>query len=236
MAADAAALDDVDLRQRVLRYCLQSASSDVASKQQSAVLAALLGLLPNEWQRRPDQQPQQRLWCTDSSVADADVQLQLLLRGEEDMPVTLPCAEAGAPRACLVPGQVSLLILQSSCASGEDLAREQLSGDTAAISDLTQQHVPPAAQERLLQAAQLELDKLVRSRFPQQAAAEDDVQSAGFEIAPLVLACSTFAACAAVVSAAGAGKAAAGRPGSSSVLASGEQDTGHVKCARSVQM
>ncbi len=80
--ADSAALDDVDLRQRFIRYSLQSPPPDVPHGQLAATVIAVLGLAPVEAVSGTAPGPLQRPWCTETTVADVDTQLQELLRGE----------------------------------------------------------------------------------------------------------------------------------------------------------
>lgn len=83
MPTDVAALDNVDLRPRVLRYSLRSLPPDASCGDVSALLAALLGLPPVDRRQSRDEQPAQRPWCSDPAVGDADLQLQALLRGDD---------------------------------------------------------------------------------------------------------------------------------------------------------
>lgn len=107
--------------------------------------------------------------------------------------------------------------------SGEDLVREQLpaAGPAGAPADAAQQQMPAAVRERLVRAAQSELDRLVRSR---SAAVAGSDSSGPPPLPPLLQACSAYASCAAAVLAASAadGAAAGGHSWSHASLASGD--------------
>lgn len=75
-----AALDDVDLRQRVLRYSLRSPPEDASWMDFAVLFAGLLGL-PRISTQPDNELPQPRLWCSDAVMNDEDIQLQALLRG-----------------------------------------------------------------------------------------------------------------------------------------------------------
>lgn len=98
--------------------------------------------------------------------------------------------------------------------------REQLSGSHIAGSQHKHPQMPPAAQDRLLRSVRTELDMLVKSRFPPAAAAGQAEGQPPWLLAPLVQACSAYAACAAVI-AAGAVEAAAVQAWSHAELSSG---------------
>jgi hypothetical protein len=81
ICADTAALNDIDLRQRVLRYSLRSPPADASWTELAVLFAALLGL-PRSSAELKDQLQPPRLWCSDTVMKDTDVQLQALLRGK----------------------------------------------------------------------------------------------------------------------------------------------------------
>jgi hypothetical protein len=80
-SADIGALDDVDLRQRVLRYSLRSPPADASQTDVAVLFAALVGL-PRIDTQLESQLPPSHQWCSDTVVNSTDTQLQALLRGE----------------------------------------------------------------------------------------------------------------------------------------------------------
>jgi hypothetical protein len=80
-SADTGAMDDVDLRQRVLRYSLRSPPADASRTDVANLFAALVGL-PHIDTQLSSQLPRSHPWCSDTVVNDTDTQLRALLRGE----------------------------------------------------------------------------------------------------------------------------------------------------------
>lgn len=80
-SADTGALDDVDLRQRVLHYSLRSPPADALQAETAELFAALVGL-PHIDTQLAGQLSSSHQWCSDTVVNDTDSQLQALIRGE----------------------------------------------------------------------------------------------------------------------------------------------------------
>lgn len=104
--------------------------------------------------------------------------------------------------------------------TGEGLALEELSKGSAQRHMQQNWQMPPAVQSRLLRAARAELDTAVRLRLPPAPGPLEDDGQLQWSLAPLVQACTAYAACAAVV-AAGASAAVAAQAWSDAELSSG---------------
>ena len=115
---------------------------------------------------------------------------------------------------------MALHLLVCLAFTGEDLALEELSRGDAQRHMQQNWQMPPAVQSRLLRAARAELDTAVRLRLPPAPGLLGDDGQLQWSLAPLVQACTAYAACAAVV-AAGASAAVAAQAWSAAELSSG---------------
>jgi hypothetical protein len=115
---------------------------------------------------------------------------------------------------------MALHLLMCLACTGEDLALEELGRGSAQKRMQQNGQMPPAVQCRLLRAARAELDTAVQLRLPPAPGQPEDDSQLQWSLAPLVQACTAYAACAAVV-AAGASAAGAVQAWSDVELSSG---------------
>jgi hypothetical protein len=131
--------------------------------------------------------------------------------------MTFP-VEPGWRSSCTVI--MALHLLMCLALTGEDLALEELSRGNAQKHMQLNGQLPPAVQSRLLRAARAELDTAIHLRLPPAPGLLEEDGQLQWSLAPLVQACTAYAACAAVV-AAGANASVAVHAWSNTELSSG---------------